>query len=310
MTATQCDVAIIGAGPAGIAAAIWLQKYPLTYLLIDREAQIGGELMRINLPIRDYPGLELANGRAFRNRLELTLHERPLSTRLSCEVRAVDPVNKTLVLRDGSRIQARALILAMGLRRRRLGLEGEDELAGESLSYSATSDRDRLAGHAVVVIGGGDGACENALFLAEYCPQVSLIHRGAQLRAREEFRQALAGQPRVRLFTGHHARAFVREGTALSGLVLDGPQGEQRIFCTRVVVKIGFEPNVSILPHEIPGRDAAGYLRVDRYLHTDVPGVFAAGDISNPRCPCISAAMGDGAVVAQEVAAYLNARNV
>jgi thioredoxin reductase (NADPH) len=299
MSNHQCDVAVIGAGPAGISAAMWLQKFKVDYLLIDREAQIGGELMRINQPIRDYPGLELANGRAFRNRLELAFADKPLKTLLSTMVTEINPSTKTIITGDGV-IQASVLVLALGLNRRKLGLPNEREFVGKSLSYSTTTDRDWLAGNPVAVVGGGDGACENALMLAEICPKVTIIARGNVLRARAEFVEQITQNPRIEVVYGSSILSLEGEARQLRAVVLQSDKGKTRLELSRLVVKIGFEPNTaSVLPGFLT-TDENGYYLVDRFLHTSQDGVFAIGDLSNPHSPCISAAMGDGAVAARE----------
>src|SRR5262249_4980402 len=138
-------------------------------------------------------------------------------------------------------VEAAAVLVATGVRRRRLEVPGERELEDRGVSYSATRDRDSLAGHVVAVVGGGDAACENALLLAEAGSDVTLVAR-AELRARREFRERARASARIQVI--EHTRVLEVLGTTtVTGLRLAGPGGESRVPCTGVVIKVGVQPN-------------------------------------------------------------------
>ncbi len=305
-TAAALPVVILGAGPAGLSTALWLERLGLRFLLVDRGTALGGSLPRINLAVTEYLGRHAANGADLLDTFQRHFHAccPDAEPRLQTEVHSVhlDPLR---IETAHGPIAAAALVVALGCRRRRLGLPGERELQGKGLSYSATSDLERIAGAPVAVVGGGDGALENALILAERCPKVFLLHRRAELRARAEFRERVLAHPRIEILAPARVLALESDAQGLAALRLQTLQGERRLALRWLVVKAGFEPNSEPLPSPELRRDAEGYLEVDRYLHTSAPGVFAAGDICNPRSPCVAASVGDGAVAAREVLAFL-----
>lgn len=295
--------AIVGAGPAGISTALWLARFRVPLRLLDRATTVGGELLRVNLPIEDYPGLRAADGRAMAARFEEHLHAAGIEPELGVEVRRVDVEGRLLETSVGD-VQYDALVLAPGLVRRRLGVPGEDAYRGRGVSYSATTDLAAIAGSVAVVVGGGDGAFENAAILAAVCPSVALVVRGSQPRARPAMRERALKLPNVRLVAETRAVAVEGDGRHVTGLRVAGPAGQSVIPADWIVVKIGFDPATGILADRIEV-DRGGFLRVDRGMRTSVPGVFAAGDAANPHAPSIAAAVGDGAIAARGVLEHL-----
>jgi thioredoxin reductase (NADPH) len=294
---------IVGAGPAGLSAALWLDKLGVPFVLLEAGAQLGGELWRINLPIRDLLGVQAGSGRDFIARVQQQLASLRWDLRFGAAVRRIDPAQRRVETATGA-LQADALLLTMGLRRRALELPDAAGREGRGLSYSATTDAASLAGQRVLVLGGGDGAFENALFLAERCPQVWLAHRGPRPSARAEFVQRAARAARaarLEVIADAELRAIAPQGDALAGVELNTARGPRTLEASWVVIKIGFVPRTETLPADSPARDAAGYLVVDRCLATSVPGVFAAGDLCNPHAPSLAAAIGDGAVAASAI---------
>jgi thioredoxin reductase (NADPH) len=265
---------------------------------------VGGEVPRINLPIRNYLGLSALDGRAFLREVELQTERLQPSLRFGVEISRVDPVARR-VETNAETFGARGMILATGLRRRTLDLPGADQLNGRGLSYSATRDRDRLTGHEVAVLGGGDGAMENALILADVCPRVVLLHRGDELDGRRAFAARVMAHPRVEVQRGVSVVGLEGGEGCLSAVKISGPGGARTLQLSWLVVKIGFVPNTDLLDEGTLALDDEGYVLVDRYMRTSVAGVFAAGDVSNPRAPCIAAAVGDGAVAARQVQGHL-----
>src|SRR2546423_3420910 len=185
------DVLIIGAGPAGVSAARWCDELGLDTLVLEQSEGVGGQLSLIHNPIDNYLGLHADNGEQLRARFIAQTEGCDFDLWTSVEIASVDLKAKRIVLQSGEALQSIAIIIATGLRRRRLGIPGEIEFAGRGIIESATRDRQQLAGKDVCVIGGGDAAAENALLLAEVCPTVTLVHRGKKLRARREFTEQL-----------------------------------------------------------------------------------------------------------------------
>src|SRR5207253_952525 len=185
------DVVIIGAGPAGLSAARWSDELGLDTLMLEQNEEVGGQLSLIHNPIDNYLGLDADNGEQLRTRFIAQTEGCDFDLWTNVEIESADLKAKRIVLKSGEQLQSIAIIIATGLRRRRLGIPGENEFAGRGIIDSPTRDRERLAGKDVCVIGGGDAAAENALLLAQVCPTVTLVHRRKKLRARREFAEQL-----------------------------------------------------------------------------------------------------------------------
>src|SRR5215212_3537188 len=195
------DVIIIGAGPAGLSAALWCDELGLDTLVVERAAEVGGQLLRVHNPVENYLGVRAADGRELRDLFAAQVEDKEFDLWTEAEVESVDLKAKRVRLRSGEELQSIALIIATGVRRRRLGVPGESEFAGRGVLESGRLERERVAGEDVVVVGGGDAAAENALLLAEVCATVTLVHRGKSLGARAEFAERVKSDHRINVFT-------------------------------------------------------------------------------------------------------------
>ena len=292
------DAVVVGAGMAGCAAALWCHRLGLTFDWLEAAPDLGGQLARINGPIPDYPGLPAADGRTFREALRAQLQALGLAPRLGMAVVRADLGARTLGLSGGERLAARGLVLATGARPRRLGVPGEEALRGRGVSDSATRDLALLAGRAVAVVGGGDAALENALILAEAGSTVTLVHRGTAFRARPDFEAAVRAHPRIALRLGASVAAVAGD-TRVTGLRL---AGGETLRVEAVVVKVGVAPASEAFARQL-ALDERGYILVDGDQLTSVPGVYAAGDVCNPRHASLAAAAGQGMVAVKALAA-------
>src|SRR5260370_10291589 len=168
------DVLIIGAGPAGLSAALWCDELGLDTLVLEQKEEVGGQLLSVHNPINNYLGLHADNGRDLRDRFAEQTKDCEFDLWTNVEIESVDLKAKRIKLRSGEELQSIAIIIATGLHRRKLGIPGEDEFVAPGIIASAPRDCDQFAGIDVCVIGGGDAAAENALLLADACPTVTL----------------------------------------------------------------------------------------------------------------------------------------
>ena len=296
---TAHELVIVGAGPAGISAALWARSHEMPALVLEPEVGPGGQLLHVYFEPRDLAGMPPGDGAAIATRYQKQLAESGVTVRYGAWVQSLAVAPRLLLtLVGGEEIAPRALLIATGARRRRLGVPGERELEDRGVTFSATRDRERLAGRAVAVVGGGDAAAENALMLAQAGCDVTLIARGA-LRARPAFRERVAAEPRVRVLV--HTRVVrVLGESQVTGLELQSPTGSSRLACDGVVIKVGVVPNTEwcreVLPH-----DEDGYLRVDAEYATGVPGVWAAGDVIRPAVLSAAVAVGQGVLAASAI---------
>jgi len=300
------DVIIIGAGAAGLSAALWCDELGLDTLVLEAGAEVGGQLLNVYNPINNYLGARAANGRELRDAFAAQVEDAEFDLWTETEIESVDLRARRVVLKSGEALQAIGLMLATGVRRRRLGIPGEAELAGRGVVDSVMRDREQLAGQDVCVIGGGDAAAENALLLAEVCPTVTLVHRGRRLSARAEFVERLRSQQHcVTIFTESEAQRIIgTERVEAIEILRRGAIKPFQMAVGGVLVRVGVQPNDELFRGQLE-QDARGYVLVTSEQETSIENVFAIGDISNPHSPTISSATGAGATAAKVLAARL-----
>jgi thioredoxin reductase (NADPH) len=302
------DVLIIGAGPAGLAAALWCDELGLDTLVLEQNEQVGGQLLSIYGPVNNYPGVRAKNGREFLERFSESVSDADFDLWTSVEIESVDLKAKRVALRSGEELQSISIIIATGVRRRQLGIPGEREFTGRGVIESASRDRDEFAGKDVCVIGGGDAAVENALLLADVCPTVTLVHRGKTLRARPGFSQQLQSQHCITVFPESVVTRILGSDKveAVEILRKDALKPFQ-MAVQGVVIRIGVEPSTELFREQLQ-LDDKGYAIVTGLHETNLANVFAIGDVSDPLAPTISGAAGAGATAAKVIATRLNTR--
>lgn len=302
------DVLIIGAGPAGLSAALWCDELGLDTIVLEQNEQVGGQLLSIHGPVEDYPGVRASNGREFLDRFSEHVSEADFDLWTKVEIESVDLKAKKVGLRSGEELQSISIIIATGVRRKQLGIPGENEFVGLGIIESANKDRDEFAGKDVCVIGGGDAAAENALLLADVCPTVTLVHRKKTLKARPTFTQKLQGQHCITVFPESVVTRILGSDKveAVEILRKDALKPFQ-MAVQAVMIRIGVEPNTDLFREQLQ-LDDEGYAIVTSQHETNVANVFAIGDVSNPLAPTISGATGAGATAAKVIATRLNAR--
>ncbi len=299
------DVIILGAGPAGISAALWCDELGLDTLLLEQRDEIGGQLYQIHGPILNYPGVQAADGREFLEKFSERVHNADFDVWTGVDVEKVDVKSKHIFLRSGETLQTIFLIIATGVRRRSLGVPGEDEFTGRGIIESPTRDRQLFTGKDVCIVGGGDAAVENALLLAEVCPTVTLVHRNRKLKARREFVEQLQTQHCVTIFPEAAVTRILGNDhvEAVEILRKDAIKPFQ-MAVGGVAIRIGVEPNTEFFREQVK-LDERGYVVVSSNLETSVENVFAIGDVSSRLSPTISTASGNGATVAKVIASKL-----
>jgi len=300
------DVIIIGAGPAGLSAALWCDELGLDTLVIEQAAEVGGQLLRVYNPIENYLGARAANGRELRDLFAAQVEEKEFDLWTEAEVGGVDLKAKRVRLRSGEELQGIALVIATGVRRRRLNVPGETEFAGRGVLESGRLEAEAVAGEDVLVVGGGDAAAENALLLAETCATVTLVHRGKSLRARAEFAERIKSDHRITVFTETTLRAILGgERVESVEMLRAGALKPMRMAVRGVLVRVGVEPNTELFRGQLHA-DERGYVVVTGEQETSAEMVFAVGDVSNPLAPTVSGAAGAGATAAKVIASRLS----
>ncbi|HEX8687757.1 MAG TPA: FAD-dependent oxidoreductase [Pyrinomonadaceae bacterium] len=302
------DVVIIGAGPAGLSAALWCDELGLDTLVVEREAEVGGQLLRVHNPVENYLGVRARDGRELRDLFAAQADEREFDLWTQAEVEGADLKAKRVRLTNGEELRSVALVIATGVRRRRLGVPGEREFEGRGVLASGRLERDGVAGEDVLVVGGGDAAAENALLLAEVCPTVTLVHRGKRLSARPEFAERIRGEHRITVFTETTLQG-IYGGDRVESVEMRraGALKPMRVAVRGVLVRVGVEPNTELFKGQLH-TDERGYVVVTGEQETSAEMVFAVGDVSSPLAPTVSGAAGAGATAAKVIASRLSAR--
>jgi len=298
----EFDAIILGGGPAGISSLLWAHSLGLRAVLLEPAAELGGQLLHMVHRVIDYPGLIADNGRHLRDEFEAQLRELKLDYRLGCRLDEINLDQRTLRC-NGELLTAKAIILATGARKRRLGIPGEDRYAiSGGVSFSATRDHSLYAGKKVCVIGGGDSAVENSLILSRVCPHVTLVHRSDRFRARAEWLHEARQTPNIAFLTGFQPTAIEGAETVERLIVEEISSGKSQAIETEgVFIRVGIAPNTEAFRGQIT-MDEAGYIIADQRQRTSAEWVYAVGDVCKPVCLSVATAVGHGAIAAKDIA--------
>ncbi len=296
------ELLIVGGGPAGLTAGIYARRAGLAVTVLE-PAFAGGQMTQTGA-IVNYPGLSETSGPELSMQMEA--HARALGVEfLAREVTGYQfTPGKLRVFSGEEAFSARAVILCMGARRREIGCAGEQTFAGRGVSYCATCDGHFFKGREVVVVGGGNTALQDALYLANLCPRVTLIHRRDSFRAGAALSQTVRRHPGIRLRLCSVVEEISGSRTVEAVRVRDTETGEMtQIHCAAVFVAVGTVPRTEGLPLPL---DAEGRVESDECCLTPIPGVFVAGDIRKKPLYQIITACADGAVAATAAAQFLS----
>ncbi len=300
------DVIIIGGGAAGMSAALWCAELRLSALLLESGAELGGQLLWTHNAIENHLGSQAANGRELRDIFVKQIENRKFTLRLNSEISAIDCSKKSALLANGEMFTAENLIIATGIKRRKLNVEGEEKFRDRGIIESGKRDAALVKDKKVCIVGGGDAAFENASILAETAAEVTLVHRGKHFRARPEFVEEARNSPKVKILTETIVKEIIG-GERIEAITLENLKTKEtyNLDVEAVLRRIGVEPNTQLIRGAIDS-DENGYLKINRNGETNVEGIFAVGDVANPIAPTVSSAVGMGATAAKAIFARLN----
>ena len=305
----QYDALVVGAGPAGATAALYLARFGLRVAMVEKLAP-GGLLLQ-TFEIENYPGFPKGvKGYELADALAAHLEAYDNITRIYNELTAFKAEgDKKFFLIDGEWVFASTAIIASGVRYRKLGLPNEDKLLGKGISYCALCDGNFFKGQPVAVVGGGNSAMGEALHLARMVSHVHLIHRRDEFRAIPMYLSRLKTLPNVTfesssIITKLHGE-YQLEGVTIKR-IREGT--EDFLPLNGLFILIGFEPVGDFFPSELKV-DQSGFIETDAEMRTNLPGVFAAGDIRSKLCRQVVTAVGDGATAALSAYTYLEDRH-
>ena len=299
------DIVIIGGGPAGLSAAIYAARSRRSTLLLERGA-IGGQIINAEL-VENYPGYaEGVSG------IDLTQFMHQQAEKFGLETVNADVTGikvegeRRLVETSGGGYAAKAVIIAAGSERQKLGVPGEEEYTGRGVSYCATCDGAFFRDKDVAVVGGGDAAITEALELTRFASRVTVIHRRNELRATGILRERALAEPKI-AFLWDSAVAEINGETFVNGLKVKNLKTgqESNLEVAGAFISVGFRPNTAFLKGVLK-LDDGGSAVVNERMETSVPGIFAAGDIRSRSIRQVVSAAGAGATAAVSAEKYLS----
>lgn len=316
------DVIIVGGGPAGMTAALYALRNGKSALVIEKNG-FGGQITH-SPKVENYPGTLSMSGNEFAEKTldqilaqgaeiefetVVSVEQKPDSTASGGTAEAGQDGHPVWIVNteEGGSYESRTVILATGVKHRMLGLEGEEELIGEGISFCAVCDGDFYSDRTVCVAGGGNSALQEAILLAEKCREVIMLQDLEQFTGEERLQEVLFARPNVRAFTNVKIDRLLTKDAALQGVQIeDRTTGEQTsILCDGLFVAIG------LIPENEPFRsltdlDAYGYFDSDERCLTKTPGIYVAGDCRTKQVRQLTTAAADGAAAALAACRYLN----
>ena len=298
------DVIIIGSGPAGLSAAIYAKRAALDTLVIEKSPLSGGQILN-TYEVDNYPGLPKISGMELGQKMRGHANQQQVTfvTESVKEIAADGEVKK--VITDKNTYETRTVILAMGASHRALGVPGEEELCGMGVSYCATCDGAFFKNRTVAVVGGGDVALEDALFLARGCKQVYLIHRRDAFRGARILKEQVKNTENITLCMDSVVEEIFGQDSVEKVLLTNKKTGEsQELEVQGVFIAVGILPNTGEI-QGMPSRDESGYIEAGEDGVTDIPGIFAAGDCRTKQLRQVITATADGANAVTSVEKYL-----
>lgn len=299
------DIIIIGAGPAGLNASLYASRYGLKHVIVGA---VAGGLASTPHMIANWLGIEKMSG------FELTqlMVKHVKSYGVEFKERMADRIEKIeggyrVTLSNDEVLEGKSLVLALGTSHRHLGVPGEAEFLGKGISYCATCDGFFFKQKTVAVIGGNDSAATAAVYLGDIAEKVYLIYRGAELKAEDAWQKAIASNPKIEIIYNTNIVAIKGDGKVNSVELSKERNGSTELALDGIFIEVGAEPNTELLKECGVEMDEAGFIIIDQTGTTNVPGVYAAGDMttgSNKFRQIITAAS-EGAIAANSIHKYL-----
>lgn len=296
------DLIIIGAGPAGLAAAIYAARASVSTLVVD-ESAAGGQVKTTH-QVANYPGfVEPVPGHQLASAMRKQAQRYGAKFELAADVSAISLTGDQKWIKvDDEIYTAPFILIATGSSPRLLNVPGETEFKGAGISYCATCDGEFYTGKDIVVVGGGNSAMEESLMLLQHVHSITVIHQFDVLQAEKITADKMMQNPKVTFLWSHEPRSFSKEGERMI-VTAENLKTKELVSVERdgVFVFVGMLPNVSLFRDAGLQTNAYGYLVTNEAMETNIPGVYAAGDVRDKRYRQIATAVGDGTIAALEV---------
>ena len=298
------DIIIIGAGPAGMTAALYAKRAGKDVLLMEKEYP-GGQIVNSPL-VENYPALPNVSGADFAENLQNQITNLGVPLEYA-EADSLEKKDGIFTVNGSEKLQAKAVILATGVFHRGLGLPGEEDLVGMGISYCAVCDGAFYRGRDAVVIGGGDTALQDAIYLSALCRTVYLVHRREAFRAAAALVEKAKSRGNIVFKTPFIPKEYVSDDNGVTGLVLENAKDGSRetLEAEGIFLAVGLSPQNDFV-RPLVTLSEQGYLIAMEDVVTEVPGLFAAGDCRVKKVRQLTTAVGDGAIAATAACDYLD----
>lgn len=303
---TTCDLLILGAGPGGLTAAIYAGQAKLNTIVVDTGAP-GGQVTTTHL-VSNYPGfIEPIEGFMLMHNVGEQAKAAGVDSRYSVDVTDIDLEKKQILVDGYETIRAKRIIIATGSTYRPLNIPGEKEFKGQGISYCATCDAKYYEGKEVVVIGGGNSAIEEALFITKFARKVTIVHQFDHLQANKVAQEKAFANDKIEFILEHEPRAFEKTARGMDVTVEELKTGTyKKISTDGVFIFVGMQPNLELFDDVPFEKDEWGYIKVDPLMHTNVKDVFAVGDVVTKIYRQITIAIAEATIAAITVAKELD----
>ncbi len=306
MSSQNFDIIIIGGGPAGMTAGLYASRAELKTLLVEKMI-MGGQMMTTT-KVENWPGYPGGiDGPELMARFQEHCVEFGLETTTG-EVEKIEDLGDRKRLQiDGKEYLCKAVIVATGANPRKLGVAGEEALVGRGVSYCATCDGAFFRNVPIAVIGGGDTAAEEALFLTRFASKVYMVHRRDELRATKILQTRVLENEKIEMIWDSVVTGLESDNTGLTGIQVENVKTgqERQLEAVGLFAAVGVTPITGFLGGLV-ALDVAGYIKAGEDTHTSVPGIYAAGDCRTNVLKQVSTAVGDGAVAATQAEKYIS----
>ena len=303
------DIIVIGGGPAGMTAALYALRNGKSVLVLEKHG-FGGQIT-YSPKVENWPGTAQMSGNEYAEAFLEQILAQGAEVDLAEALRVEDHGDyKTVYTDDGQQRDARAVIIAAGVKHRMLGLPGENELVGEGISFCAVCDGDFYSGQTVCVAGGGNSALQEAILLAGKCAKVIMLQDLPEFTGEKKLQEILFSRPNVEKRTSVKITALNTEAGALRSVTVEPQNGgaAEQVACDGLFVAIGLIPENDAFA-DLADLNRWGYFDSDEKCETKTPGVYVAGDCRSKTVRQLTTAAGDGAVAALAACRYIDAMN-
>lgn len=296
------DCVVVGAGVAGMTSAIYLKRYNLNVLLLEKGSP-GGQITQTP-KVENYPGFQSIDGASLAMNMFEQVNALKIPYQYGNVLKIENRETEKIVYTEREEIHTKTIILATGRKPKKLGLEKETELVGRGVSWCATCDGIFYKNQEVAVVGGGNSALEEALFLSTVCKKVLILYRGENLRADSILQQKVKEKENIDVYYHTTVKQLIEKEDHLSSIIILENEEEKELQVQGLFIYIGFEPDINSFK-DLNLMLNNNYIEVDENMKTNIQGIFACGDAIKKELYQISTAVGEGSQAAYSVKQYL-----